>query len=77
MKAPREAALLNLVKPNQRFIEESYGELGIAWVRDFPELVRACLAQWDLTLTGRAEAGLAINAFFLLCNVVSRRVSLS
>ena len=66
MKKLPESVLLELDQAKQRFIKKRFGSFGIAWIRDFPELIQTCLAQWGLTLIGRAEAGLAVNSVFFV-----------
>jgi streptomycin 6-kinase len=61
-----ESVLLELDQAKQRFIKKRFGSFGIAWIRDFPELIQTCLEQWGLTLIGRAEAGLAVNSVFFV-----------
>jgi streptomycin 6-kinase len=58
------SALLELDPVKQSFIKARFGSAGNSWIRDFPELVQACLGQWGLTLIGRAEAGLEVNTVF-------------
>jgi len=58
------SALLELDQAKQRFIRARFGRSGTTWIQAFPELIQACMAQWDLTLIGRAETGLEVNTVF-------------
>ncbi|MBT3427488.1 MAG: phosphotransferase [Gammaproteobacteria bacterium] len=64
MKKLPNSALLELDPAKQSFIKARFGRAGINWIRDFPELVQTCQAQWGLALIGRAEAGLEVNTVF-------------
>ena len=66
MKILPESVSLQLDPAKQRFINKRFGSIGSAWIRDFPELIQACLSQWGLTLIGRAETGLAVNTVFFV-----------